>query len=136
METKKGERSCMVLCVANFLKYMKYDAQANTLQRDSIRKLYMYQTSSRKLFIEMLKKIHFLKFQSNIDPNSFDIINHKSGMLLCSLVGKDQNNDHCVVLYEDLIFDSNEDFALKRTIGNLNYCCSSEKKYVEFVKCF
>lgn len=57
-------------------------------------------------------------------------------MFLCSLIGTEQNNDRCVVLYENLMFDWNEDFSLKQTMNNLNYCCSSEKRNIKFVKCF
>ena len=133
---KDGERSCMILCVANFFKYMKYNDQANTLQQHSNKKFYETQIILRNIFIESLKELKNLQYKGMINQNGFDVINNSNGMFLVSLVGNDQNNDHCVVLYENLIFDSNEDFALKRTMNNLNYCCSSEKKNVKFLKCF
>ena len=82
-----------------------------------------------------LEELKFIKSSQNIDPNNFDVIKDKNGMYLVSLIGSDGNNDHCVVLYNDLIFDSNEEFALRRNINNLNYCCSSVATSSNFCKC-
>ena len=91
--------------------------------------------NAKEVFIKKIKIFQFIKSSQNLDPDKFDVINEKEGMYLVSLIGSDGNNDHCVALYDDLIFDSNEDFALKRNINNLNYCCSSIETSSKFVKC-
>ena len=91
--------------------------------------------NARDMFIKKIKRFTFVKSSKNLDPDKFDVVNERKGMYLVSLIGSDRNNDHCVALYDDLIFDSNEDFALKRNINNLNYCCSSIETSSKFVKC-
>ena len=125
----------MILCVANFFYYCYYRQVANELQQKSTRKHYITLVNAREAFIMKLEELKFIKSSQNIDPNNFDVIKDKNGMYLVSLIGSDGNNDHCVVLYNDLIFDSNEEFALRRNINNLNYCCSSVAKSSNFCKC-
>ena len=54
---------------------------------------------------------------------------------MVTLVGNDKNNDHCVAIWDNFIFDSNEQFALIRNINNLNCCCSTQGNSVAFVRC-
>ena len=126
----------MILCVANFLNYLQYHQETNNSQQKSTRSYFISLFNARDSFIQKIRSFGFIKSAQNLNPNKFDVIHDKKGMYLVSLVGSDGNNDHCVVLYNDLIFDSNEDFALKRNINNLNYSCSSVATNSTFLKCF
>ena len=70
-----------------------------------------------------------------IKKEKFDVLNDKEGVYLVSLVSDDGCTDHCVTIFGDYIFDSNEEYVLHRDINSLNRCCSSNENNFEFVSC-
>ena len=84
---------------------------------------------------KQFQKIRKTPMHEFLKHDDFDVINDKNGLYLVTLVGTDGNNDHCVAIWDNLIFDCNEQFALIRNINNLNRCCSTQGNSVAFCKC-
>ena len=55
----------------------------------------------------------------------------KKLVYLVSLVSR----DHCVTIFGDYIFDSNEEYVLHHDMNSLNRCCSSNENILKFVEC-
>ena len=66
----------------------------------------------------------------------YDVLKDKEGVYLVSLVSSDQCRDHCVAIFDDYIFDSNENFVLYRDINSLNRCFSSKFSECDVIALF
>ena len=88
--------------------------------------------------VELSKQFQKIRKTANhefLKISNFDVINDKEGLYVVTLVGNDKNNDHCVAIWDNFIFDSNEQYALIRNRNNLNRCCSTQENRVVFVRC-
>ena len=123
----ENERSCIVLSIANALRYLLYPDICNSLLQK--KETYMNTPDALKVICHELSKqfqrIRRTAMHEFLKADDFDVINDKKGLYLVTLVGTDGNNDHCVAIWDNFIFDCNKQFALIRNINNLNRCCST-----------
>ena len=125
------------MSIANALRYLQYPAICNLLLQK--KETYMNTPDALKVICHELSKqfqrIRKTAMHEFLKHGNFDVINDKKGLYLVTLVGTDGDNDHCVAIWDNFIFDSNEQFALIRNINNLNRCCSTEGNSVAFFNC-
>ena len=69
-----------------------------------------------------------------LKTSEWDILNPgKNQLVVASLKGSDAKEDHCVMVFDNWIFDSNFDFALPLSKESLDLCCSSDDTHETFV---
>ena len=133
----ENERSCIVFSIANALRYLQYHAICNLFVQK--KETYMKTPDALKVIcVELSKQFQKIRKTANhefLKHSNFDVINDKKGLYVVTLVGSDRNNDHCVAIWDNFIFDSNEQYALIRNTKNLNRCCSTQGNRVVFVRC-
>jgi hypothetical protein len=99
------------------------------------RNRFIHQSKGFSYFLNQLRGAHKVLNQVKVSrdqPLSFlgtDI----TGMYLTQVLGSDGKEDHCVVITQKWIFDSNFSVALPRTQKSLDLCCSTDDIQSTFV---
>ena len=131
-----GERSCMILALANALHFMGEKAfarrlagQSKHLQKkfDLINCLFSWmRNNSKGLVIVRLDKKKAVVNPFTLNENQLHSI---------CLTGSDGKEDHSVAIAGGFIFDANVTHALTLSKEALGLCCSTDLERAEFVAC-
>ena len=133
-EQKDGEQTCMVYSIASALHYFGYKNIGSCVFNG--RKRFIHQNNAFNVFIEVLRGTHAVLNQVRVAKDQFPSFLGAAftGIYLARLLGSDGKEDHCVVISQKWIFDSNFPNALPRTQESLDLCCSSDEHTSTFRK--
>ena len=123
----------MVYLMASALHYCGHKDIAAWIRNRA--KRYVFNKKAFLSFVINVKKQYkVLRTWSKTDVKTFDVLGPlEEGLFLTQLLGGDGKHDHCVVITDKWIFDSNCVHALPRSKDSLNSCCSSDQVKSEFV---
>jgi hypothetical protein len=133
-QQKEGERTCMVYSLASTIHYLGETDIASKIRNDAAR--YGKDLNAFRTFVQDLKKKYKI-FRKELKGK------HKveewwgtqlTGIYLTRLMGSDGKDDHCVVVTDRWIFDSNFKLALPRSKESFDLCCSSDEQKSTFVE--
>ena len=132
-QQKMGERTCMVYSMASALHYCGHKDEAACIRNRA--KQYVFNKRAFVSFVINIKKEYkVLRRWSKTKVETFNALGPLGGgLFLTQLLGGDGKHDHCVVITDKWIFDSNFGQALARSKDSLNSCCSSDQVSSEFV---
>ena len=94
-----------------------------------------YIKTMSSMFTKVLRETHTVLNQVRVARDQFPSFlgTALTGIYLARLIGSDGREDHCVVISQKWIFDSNFPNALPRTQESLDWCCSSDEQFPQIV---
>ena len=125
-QQKDGEHTCMIYAMASAVHFSGRRDIGAWIHNGA--KRYMHAKNAFQSFIEQLKKRYkVFRRQKSHPNNNLDLLGPlEDGMYLARIKGSNGKDDHCVVITQKWIFDSNFEHALPRTRSSFNLCCSSD----------
>jgi hypothetical protein len=134
-----GERICVVASFASFLHSVNCRQHAaqlfsvkNNIQ-ESLSVWFNFCSYLQKLSPELqLQKYNFEKFDVNslVSPDKFGFPDLP---IVTCVVDSNGQDDHCITIYKDWIYDGNFSHALPLKKESLDLCCSSDEYQRSFV---
>jgi len=130
-----GEQTCMLYSMASAMHYFDQKSIGSWIY--NTRKRFLHQTKGFSFFINQLKSEHPVLNQVRVMKEQLPSFlgTELTGVYLARVRGCDGKEDHCVVISNKWIFDSNFPSALPRSQESLDLCCSTDTVTSRFA-CF
>src|SRR5687768_11548379 len=127
----EGQRTCLTYSFASALHHVGAKQVASEVVSKSKKIIEKFNTIP--YFLETMQK-QSLNLK-RLKANAWNILkNEEKSMVVVTLRGSDGEEDHCVTVLGNWIFDSNFPNALPLTKDSLDLCCSSEDRAETFVE--
>ena len=125
-EQMEGEETCMVYAMASAMHYFNQKEVGSWIYNQRSR--FIHQSKGFSYFVNQLRGQHTVLNKVKVtkdEPLGF-LGPELTGLYLARVLGSDGKEDHCVVITQKWIFDSNLKVALPRNQESLDLCCSTD----------